>query len=68
MYSFNVPAENDREVQTAFPTENDWNPQTALPADCLVKLPFPVKLYWLPDGVPTGFPVGFPTGFPSAGV
>ena len=45
MYSFNVPAENDREPQTAFPTENDWNPQTALPADCLVKLPVPVKLY-----------------------
>lgn len=60
MYSFNVPAENDREPQTALPTENDRNPQTALPTDCLVKLPFPVKLYWLPDGVPTGFPVRFP--------
>lgn len=60
MYSFNVPAENDREPQTALPTENDRNSQTALPTDCLVKLPVPVKLYWLPDGVPTGFPVGFP--------
>lgn len=56
MYSFNVPAENDREPQTALPTENDRNPQTSLPTDCLVKLPVPVKLYWLPDGVPTGFP------------